>query len=153
MRVESIADHLNLVDTIARWHWEKWGHLDPGGSLQSWTEGLRQRTNQNSIPTTYVALQEDELLGSATLVEHDMSTRLDLTPWLAGVYIKPQYRGQGVGSALVRHSVGKAADMGVKRLYLYTSSARDFYAKLGWHDVADDYYEGQPVTIMVIDTA
>ena len=151
MRVESIADHLDLVDTIARWHWEWSGHLDPDGSLQSWTEGLRERTKRDAIPTTYVALDIDELLGSVTLVENDMSTRLDLTPWLAGVYVKEERRFQGVGTALVRHAVNKATEMGIERLYLYTHSARPFYEKLGWHHIADSYYEGQDVSIMAID--
>gem|GEM_PF-5501593 len=34
VRVESIAYHLELVDTIAMWHWAEWGHSDPSGSLQ-----------------------------------------------------------------------------------------------------------------------
>jgi hypothetical protein len=44
MRIESIADHLDLIEIIARWHWEEWGYADPGGSLASWTAGLRART-------------------------------------------------------------------------------------------------------------
>src|SRR5687768_14875761 len=127
MRVESIADHLDLVDTIARWHWDEWGHADPQGSLQSWAEGLRERTKRDAIPTTYVALDGAELLGSVTLVENDMSTRPGLTPWLAGVYVKQDRRLQGVGTALVRHAIRKAAEMGIKRLYLHTHSARPFY--------------------------
>jgi GNAT superfamily N-acetyltransferase len=152
VRIESIADHLGLVDTIARWHWDEWGHSDPAGSLQSWTEGLRERTKRGEIPTTYIALHDDKPIGSVTLVEHDMSKRLDLSPWLAGVYVKPEHRGRGVGSALVQHAVAEAAKMGIKRLYLYTNPAKEFYEKLGWRHVADDYYEGQPVFIMDIET-
>ena len=153
IRIESIADYPHLVDTIARWHWEEWGHADPSGSLQSWTEGLRGRTNRELIPTTYVALDGGELLGSVTLVDHDMSTRLDLSPWLAGVYVKRERRGQGVGSALVRHAVAAAGKMGVERLYLYTNPAQGFYEKLGWCLIANDYYEGQSVVIMAFAVA
>jgi N-acetylglutamate synthase-like GNAT family acetyltransferase len=41
--------------------------------------------------------------------------------------------------------------MGIERLYLYTHSAQGFYEKLGWHHVSNSYYEGQDVSIMVID--
>jgi GNAT superfamily N-acetyltransferase len=112
---------------------------------------LRQRTNRDRIPATYVALDGDELLGSVTLVEHDMSTHLDLSPWLAGVYVKPERRGQGVGSKLVRYATECAARMGVERLYLYTRSAQGFYEKLGWQHLADDHYEGRRVSIMQDD--
>ncbi|MDQ3929909.1 MAG: GNAT family N-acetyltransferase [Chloroflexota bacterium] len=152
MRIENIADHLNLVDTIARWHWDEWGHADPEGSLQSWAQGLRERTSRDSVPTTYVALEGEELLGSATLVDNDMSTRPDLWPWVAGVFVKPERRGQGIGSALMRYVVRKAAEMGIKRLYLHTGAARAFYEKLGWRYLGSEYYEGQTVSIMEIDT-
>ena len=152
VRIESIADHSDLVETIARWHWDEWGHVDPGGSLASWTAGLRRRTNRARIPTTYVALAGGEPLGSVTLVEHDMDNRRDLTPWLAGLYVAPAHRGRGVGSALARHAVRQAAAMGVGRLYLYTGPARGFYERLGWRVIADEWYEGQPVVVMAIET-
>ena len=62
MQIESIADHLDLVDVIARWHFAEWGQLDPSNTLEAWTEGLRQRALRNQIPTTYVALEGDEPL-------------------------------------------------------------------------------------------
>jgi GNAT superfamily N-acetyltransferase len=151
MRIESIADHLHFVETIARWHYTEWGHCDPAGSLASWTQGLRGRTNRDRIPTTFVALDEDELLGSVTLVEHDMGTHLDLSPWLAGLYVKPSQRGRGVATALVTHAVREATEMGIDRLYLHTHSARGLYEKLGWRPVTADHYEGQDVIIMRFD--
>lgn len=151
MHIDSIADHLDLVPLIAQWHFAEWGHLDLTGTLEGWTEEMRQRTRRDQIPTTYVALEHDELLGSVTLVEHDMNTHQDLSPWVAGVYVSPPNRHKGVASALVRYAVQQAARMGVKRLYLYTQSARGLYEKLGWHVLAEDEYEGQSVTIMLID--
>ena len=151
LRIASIADHLDLVETIACWHWEEWGHADPGGSLESWTEGLRSRTNRDRIPTTYVALEGEELLGSVTIVEHDVDTHPEWTPWLAGTFVAPGRRGQGVASTLVRHAVRAAAGMGVVRLYLYTESARGLYERLGWHPILEEEYDGRVVTIMAID--
>src|SRR5258705_8880243 len=102
MQIENIADHPGLVEKIARWHFQEWGHNDPTGTLASWTEGLRTRTNRERIPATHLAFDGDELLGSVTLVEHDMSSHPELSPWLAGLYVKPSARGRGVGSALAR---------------------------------------------------
>ncbi len=153
VRIESIADHFDLVETIAAWHWAEWGHVDPTGSLESWTDGLRSRTNRDRIPTTYVALGDDQLLGSVTLVAHDMDTRRDLSPWLAGLYVVPAHRGMGVGSALVRHAVALAGAMGVERLYLYTGPAHGFYERLGWQTIAHESYEGASVVIMSIQTS
>jgi hypothetical protein len=56
MRLESSADHLGLVDLIARWHFAEWGHLDPSGTLEpvsstpnwggAWWERMRMRGDQ-----------------------------------------------------------------------------------------------------------
>lgn len=152
LKIESIADHPDLIEVIAEWHWNEWGHCDPSGSLESWTEGLRRRTSRDRIPTTYVAFEKDQLVGSVTLVDNDMSTRPDLWSWLAGLYVAPQAHGRGIGSALVHHAVAKVAEIGIPRLYLYTSTARGFYEKLGWQPIAEDFYEGEHVTIMTIET-
>jgi GNAT superfamily N-acetyltransferase len=152
MKIASIADHPDLIETIAGWHWDEWGHVDPGGSPEVWAENLRRFCNRDRIPTIYVALDGDEPLGAAGLNEHDMSTRQELSPWVSGVIVKPSARGRGVASALVRHAVKQARGMGIARVYLYTGSATALYEKLGWRIIEDDMYNGLPVTIMAIDT-
>ena len=152
MRVESIADHPTLVDIVAEWHWNEWGHADPNGSLRGWTEALRRRTNRDRVPMTFVAFDEAGApVGSVALVEHDMPDRPDrgdLTPWVAGTFVVPAVRGRGVGTALMRHAVAEVARLGLRELFLYTSSARGFYEQLGWVALAEDVYEGEAVTIM-----
>ena len=44
---------------------------------------------------------EPVLLGSAMLIAHDMDTRPQWTPWLAGMVVAPEFRGRGIGAALV----------------------------------------------------
>lgn len=126
-----------------------WGHADPDGSLANWTAGLRQRTRRDTIPTTYVAFAGDDPVGSVTLDAHDMAARRDLSPWLAGLYVTPAYRGQGVGSALTRHAMTQACSLGIPRLYLHTATARAFYERLGWRPLAEAWYEGEPVVMMI----
>ncbi len=150
MRIDTIADHPDLVETVARWQWGEWGH-DSDDSLGARIASIGAQTDPDRIPTTFVALDGDEPLGSASLVTDDMSTHPELTPWLASVYVAPVARGRGVASALVRRVVQQAAALGVARLYLYTENARGLYEKLGWRAIATEHFEGSPVTIMAID--
>ncbi len=151
MRIENIADRPDCVGTVARWQWSEWGHLDPTDSLAARITSLRDQTDPNRISTTYLALDGDTPLGSASLVEHDMHSHRELSPWLASVYVTPAARGRGVASALVRHAVEQAAAMGIARLYLFTPDAQGLYEKLGWQTLATEHFEGHPVTIMAID--
>lgn len=140
MKIRPLADHPEHVATIGRWHWEEWGHADPGGSLESWTEGIASRTRRDSIPTTFIALDGVELMGSVCIVEFDMDTRKDLKPWVAGLLVAPEYRKQGVGSALMKEVMSFAANIGLQ--------AESLYMNLGWSTIDNAIYEGEHVAIM-----
>jgi GNAT superfamily N-acetyltransferase len=156
VRIASIADHPALVDVIARWHWDEWGHADREGSVAAWAESLRRRTRRDGVPTTFVALDGDRLLGSVTVTDHDMPGHPrygELHPWIAGTLVHPDARGRGVGTALMRHAARQAAAWGVPRLHLYTESARGFYERLGWRTVDETEWEGGLVSVMTLETA
>ena len=151
MKIRSLADHQELVPTIARWHYGEWGHYDPDGSIESWTTSLRNRALRNQIPTVFIALEGEEPLGSAALVEFDMDTRKDLSPWIAGLYVLPAHRRKGIGSALILHAMHAARRLGVPTLYLYTRGSESFYQQLGWREVNRELFQGREVTIMDTD--
>jgi len=143
MKIESIVDHLDLLNTLAQWHEKQWG--------AEWAEQVRQSTCKDRIPTIYIALDNNELLGSAMLVARDITTRAGLTPWLGGVYVKPSRRGQGIATALVSHAMNQARHMHIRRLWLYTPASRKLYERLGWQRIMESDYLGEPVTIMRLD--
>jgi GNAT superfamily N-acetyltransferase len=63
-----------------------------------------------------------------------MDTRRDLTPWLADVFLSPDFRRRGIASALVRRVVDEARTLDVSELYLFTTGPwrERLYAGLGW---------------------
>ena len=148
VRIDELADHPDLVETLAGWHWAAWGQPD---ALPHWIDTLRGRAHRDRIPTTFVAMAGDQPIGSVSIVERDMTTHPDLGPWLAAVYVEPSFRGRGVGSDLVRQAVRRAADLGATRVYIYTDDAPGFYERLGWSTVVEEEYEGHRVAIMAVE--
>ncbi len=148
--IEALADHPHHVSTVARWRWDEWGpKADPRGSAEAWAARLYQHT-RDSIPTTFIALDDGEnVVGVVSLTENDLTIRPDLTPWLAGLFVLPQMRGQGLGSALVRHAEAHAASLLVDRLYLFTDTAEHLYRQLGWQVLEHVVYRGKEQTVMV----
>ena len=90
-------------------------------------------------------------VGSVSLIEHNMDTRRDLTPWLAALFVLPPYRGRGIGTSLIERCESEAKAAGFDRMYLYASDARDYYPRFGWTVIANDRYEGEAVVIMAKD--
>lgn len=57
---------------------------------------------------------------------------------LRSLVVEPGDRGRGLGAALVRALERLAAERGVVRLYLLTTTAADFFKRLGYETVARD---------------
>ncbi|MFC2095443.1 GNAT family N-acetyltransferase [Candidatus Bipolaricaulota bacterium] len=148
LRIEWLADHPEAVETLASWENEEWGHLMPEVSLERLAGAFRKRANRDRIPATLIGYSGDKLVGTASIVRHDMSILKHLSPWLAIVYVDPVHRNHGFGSALVLGAMRTAAGFGMEALYLFTPDQMTFYERLGWqsHEVVE--YRGERVTIM-----
>ncbi|MBI1425431.1 MAG: GNAT family N-acetyltransferase [Gammaproteobacteria bacterium] len=148
MNIEYLADHKNVIPLLAQWFYDEWAYLHPGRTLADIERLIGERANTNKIPVALVAFEGQELLGTVCLKVHDMDTRLDLTPWLAGLYVAAPRRRQGIGARLVSAVEKKAQELGVDKLYLYTPESEGFYSRLGWQLKERTEYHGNPVTIM-----
>jgi predicted N-acetyltransferase YhbS len=150
MQIAYLKDHPDAIPTVAQWLFHQWGHLTPGSSVESAIGRLQRNLHDDRIPLTIIALSGDNVVGTASLIEHDLQTRPDLTPWLASVFVVPEQRGQGIGAALVRAIVAKARTLGVSPLYLFTPDKEALYRHLGWQTVETTNYRGEDVVIMQI---
>lgn len=148
MTIEYLADHPQFLSALAQWQHAEWGYIRPGDTVEARMARLQSSVQIGRIPLTVVALADGELLGSASLILHDMDTRLELTPWLAGVFVAPEHRRKGVGAQLVRRIMAEAATLKVSLLYLYTVHSEKFYANLGWSLQEHAAYRDQKVAIM-----
>jgi GNAT superfamily N-acetyltransferase len=151
MQIGYLADHQEFIPTLARWYQQEWAYLRPGDSVEARIARLRDASGHKEIPTVVIAFNDLKLLGSAMLIGHDMDTRMDLSPWLAGVFVSPEQRQRGIGAALVQRVTDDARALGVQRLYLYTPSVEKFYSRLGWSVVERTGYRGVDVVVMCYD--
>src|SRR5947207_13170445 len=100
-----LADHPEFIPTLAQWHHREWAYLRPGDSLEARTARLRGSCGHRQIPTVIVSFTGGTLLGSAMLGAFDMATRMELSPWLAGVFVAPDHRPHGISAAPVLRAV------------------------------------------------
>lgn len=146
-----LGDCPEYIPLLAAWHHAQWSYLSPFTTVEQRIARLRENTGKLCVPTTFVALQNGEPAGSASLVNLDMSTRQQLSPWLAAVYVSPEHRRHGIGAALVNRVVEEARALGIPRLYLYTPDKQRFYSRLGWYEIETLDYRSYQMTVMQID--
>ena len=148
MRIEYLPNDLRTIRQVAAWLYGEWGHLRKGNTLEKTIRRLSKRAKSRAIPLTLIVRANGSPVGTASLVTHDMKTHLNLTPWLASVYVLPNHRRQGFGAALCRRAVREARRLGCKRIYLYTRDKEKFYSALGWKEIHQAKYRNQKVTVM-----
>lgn len=139
--VASLADHPELLATVAGWMWREWGS-EPEERVR---ERLARRANRDEIPFTLVGFADGEPVGALTVCWDDVdAAHADRGPWLSGVVVHRQARNLGVGRALLASAEQRTAALGHGELWLHTGEAQRFYERCGYElvrakaTVADD---------------
>jgi predicted N-acetyltransferase YhbS len=148
MRIEYLCDHSHWTATLAAWHSREWQALLPEWSEAEALAELRTHVRRCHLPTTLLAVNDGQLLGSVSLLVEDHPQLEYLSPWLASLYVIPAARQNGVGSALVKALLADAKTLGIDTLYLYTEGRQSFYERLGWKPLERTRINAHEVTIM-----
>lgn len=134
--------------TVAGWVQAEWGHLHPETPAEAYRREFYAQCGEGVVPSVFVAMHDESPLGTASLVADDMSIRRELTPWLASVFVLPEWRGRGIASRLVRRVEAEAQAHGIGQFHLYTPDQQALYRRLGWREREALRYRGESVTVM-----
>jgi N-acetylglutamate synthase-like GNAT family acetyltransferase len=151
VQIFNLRDRGYHIPAIAGWLFDEWDHLRPGSNVSDVIKRLASRCKAERIPSVHVAEINAMPVGTISLVEYEMDIRTNLNPWVTAVYIHPDYRNRGIGSALVRHIETVAIELGVENLYLFTPDKQRMYATLGWKVIENLAYRQMDVSIMAKD--
>ena len=130
-KIEHLAQHKDQIHKVARWLCDEFGKKDSMGFYKSI---LNHSLSETNLPQTFLALDEGKPVGTVGLWRCDMVSRQDLYPWLAALYVLPEYRNKGVGKQLQNHLLEYAKTLDYEEIYLYTD-LENYYEKIGWEPV------------------
>jgi GNAT superfamily N-acetyltransferase len=134
-------------DIVARWRYDAFFAQD-GITFEQSRDALRTWMGGLGYETALLAEVDGRPAGSCLFVREEIDPKHDLTPWLAALYVAPEFRGRSVATALVRAIEQHARDVGCAELYLYTITAELLYAKLGWTMRERFDWHGEPFVLM-----
>ena len=139
----SVSERPDVQETVARWLWGFWGNPRNFGFYRS----LVSHAKADGLPMVYVAIVDGKPAGTVGLLRADLFSRQDLFPWMADLFVPPEYRSMGIGSALQDFILAKAKGLGVREVYLYTPLV-GYYEKKGWAYLGDEQdREGETIRI------
>ena len=151
MHIFNLRNRGFYIPAIGSWLFDEWGHLRLGSTPEDAIQRLAQRCKGERIPSVYVAEIKNVPVGTISLVECDMDIRPAFTPWVAAVYVHPDYRNRGIGSELMKYIETVGIELGIEKLYLFTPDKQRMYSALGWEVIEDLIYNRMDVSIMIKD--
>lgn len=119
--------------------WRAW--WEPQDVPLSYIMGRIETENlaEGAIPFALVAHEGDTFAGTASVIVDDLDERPQYTPWVAAVWVDPQFRSRGIGGDLVNRAAEGAFAAGFQRVYLNALKRRtSFYEGFGWTCIEED---------------
>ena len=109
-------------------------------------EAENRRYYQEELPRgghiACFACMGEEIVGSGGMCLYDEMPSPDnpngKCAYLMNIYARPQFRGCGIGHAIVRWLIGQTEQHGVSKIYLETSEdGRPLYREMGFREMPD----------------
>ena len=106
------------------------------------TRQFYERTLVNGRTLSWLVEDGERQIGLASVVMHDVPP-LPEDPrfsegYLINMYVRPDFRGNGIGRRLLDTCLAIAGDQGIRRFYLYaTASGRPMYERAGFTNYRD----------------
>lgn len=131
IKIEHLSKYKEHIDTLSKWLWKEWGTDD---NFEFFKSILTHSLDKTNLPQTFIALDDEEPIGTIGLWRCDMVSRQDLFPWLSALYVIPTYRNKGIGKQLQSYLLSYTKSLGYEEIYLYTD-LENYYEKFGWENI------------------
>lgn len=130
IEIYNLLDKTEYLEEVSKWIWKEWS-LEKGAKLEDIIYRSNHSLNKKDVPSMYIAVCKKEVIGVVSLWRNDLTSRQDLYPWMATLYVKESFRNRGIGKQLQEKSIQIAKELGYSYLYLITDHI-NYYEKFGW---------------------
>lgn len=137
-----------LAGDLAERHAAEWGSLYGDWDRTKAVAEFRSMKTDGSLPATLVLREDGRVGGTVSLLHGDCEARRDLDPWLASLYVFPQFRGRGYADRLIGKAIRVAATAGEKELHVFTESAAGLFRRHGFAATGRCLLQGRSVFLL-----
>jgi N-acetylglutamate synthase-like GNAT family acetyltransferase len=156
-----LMDKPEYIEEMAKIFYNEWQdtyHSFGLHNLQDVIQDMKDQyiSNRDQLPILMIALdnRNQNLVGTIGLEKSDVSAGNpyhNTTPWLASLYVKPEYRGEGIAKYMINKMLELSKQLNYTHAWLWTRTAPGLFEKLGFHLVEKVQHAGLDIMIMRID--
>jgi N-acetylglutamate synthase-like GNAT family acetyltransferase len=136
--ISDLRQRPEFFDVVADRIWRGW--WESRGFPLSYISGrLQENMSAEPIPFALIAHEGSTFLGTSSVIASDLEDLPQYTPWVAAVWVDPEYRERQVGRELVARAVNDVFALGIDRVYLCAPAPRrNFYLRQGWAPIEEN---------------
>lgn len=117
--ISDLAARPEFFDDVADRIWQAWWKPH-GVPLAYIAERLKENLAGRAIPRAFVAHVDTEdgatFAGTASVIASDLDERPQYRPWVAAVWVEPQFRSRKIGRLLIECAADHALQSGAPRV-------------------------------------
>lgn len=133
--VTLLKEYPDYAPILAFWAFREW-YKTRSIPFELVVKSYNERIDDSDMPVSWIAMEDSIPVGMVSLKKNDLWSRNDLSPWLASLFVLPEYRNRGIGDMLINQVKEKAGIFNFSGLYLFIDSDKitleNFYIKRGW---------------------
>lgn len=136
IEIIELSKRSDLIYKAIDYFWKCWGKES---NFKFYRDCIVNSTDdQKVLPKFYLVLDKEKIIATYALLTNDIISRQDLYPWLACLFVNPEYRNNGIAGQLLDHGLHESKRKGFEHLYLSTD-LEGFYEKKGWKHTANGF--------------
>lgn len=159
--LDYLANHREYIEEVAQLKFNHWLHTSPDRPYDIWLSEIEESAATDTVPLTLVTVIDSgdgkhDLAGFVTLINIDEREGIEKGLWMITLFVKEQYRHQGIGTHLIQRCFQECKQLDYTSLHLWTESKAltSYYAKQGWLLINADEDSGEDVMVYeVIDAS
>lgn len=120
------------IEPLAYFFHKKWGV-----PVDEYIKSMQESLNSDSgVPAWYYVTYEEEVIGGLGVIENDFHKRKDLSPNICAVYVKEEYRHNGICRKMFKTVLSDLKKHGIQDVYLITTHT-NLYENFGFYYYGD----------------
>jgi N-acetylglutamate synthase-like GNAT family acetyltransferase len=157
LKITPLKNSPEIFSQVALWHHQECERQGLKSTLELRRERLVKHIQSESIPKTFIATLNDELIGCVSLVNYaygrdGVRAKVTDTPlWLSNLFVLPQFRNQGIGNQLIEKAKTHASELKLPELWLTATEFTDYYQKRDWAIARKTRLGGKQVNVMRVN--
>lgn len=154
IKITPLKNSPEYFSQVALWHHQECERQGLKSTLELRRERLIKHIQSESIPKTFIATINNELVGCVSLVNYaygrdSVRAKITETPlWLSNLFVQPEYRNRGIGNQLIEKAKAYAQELKLTELWLTATEFTDYYQKRGWEISRKTRLGGRQVNVM-----